>query len=318
MKPYLKHITLVSLYLVAFLTFCFSVYYFTERSLVGAFVALLIFMSIYTLMVVKDIKFFSPLAYFSLLVTAFFTFAVSANQVDGRFLSVKDEQSFLLTLAVILVFVLFNSLCWVQTKKGWKKIVGLIFTILSVLALLLFGTSSPNYFQNFIYTRIFILLLLILSIYSIFKKKTLIRIFGILGVIISVSALFLGAALFIAQTYQLDEQEQQEVIAFLDPKINEMFDYYNQEDYENFCKYCGTDLQMMNNSNPMINNKETLGDFEYFGQPQIKYEASFYYVEYPVKFTKSDTLYYLTFLLQDISADGTIYGFSISETPATP
>jgi len=317
MKPYLKHITWISLYLAAFFTFCYSVFCFTERSLVGAFVALLIFMSIYTLMVIKDIKFFSPLAYFSLLVTAFFTFAVSANQVDGRFLSIKDEQSFLLTLALILVFVLFNSLCWVKTKPGWKKNVGLTLVVLSVLALLLFGTSSPNYFQNFVYTRIFILILLILSIYSIFKKKTLIRIFGILGVIISVSALFLGAALFVAQTYQLDEQEQQEVLAFLDPKINEMFDYYNKEDYENFCKYCGSDLQMINIGNPMINNKETLGDFEYFGQPQIKYEASFYFVEYPVKFEKSD-IYYLTFLLQDISAAGTIYGFTISETSATP
>ena len=144
-------------------------------------------------------------------------------------------------------------------------------------------------------------------------KKTVLKIFGILGVVASVFLLVFGAFLFAGETYILDEGQKAELIAFLTPKAEEMFDYYNEEDYANFCKYCGFTLGTMNITTPFIDQKETLGNFVSFGEPKVRQEAGFYYAEYPVTFSKQDLLY-LTFLLEGFAADSTIYGFSIAET----
>ena len=183
------------------------------------------------------------------------------------------------------------------------------------MGLLLFGLSTPTYYQNFIYTRIFILILLILSIFLIKKGKKVLRILGILGIFLSIGALLFSALLFAGRTYLLEEKEQAEVIAFLEPKAKEMFDYYNKEDYNNFCKYCGSGLKYLfvTNISPMMDRRMASGPYMYFGEPKVKREAGRYYVEYPIKFQNKENFLYITFVLENISPGATIFGFNISD-----
>ena len=136
---------------------------------------------------------------------------------------------------------------------------------------------------------------------------------GILGIFLSIAVLLLGALLFAGQTYTLEEKERAEIIAFIDPKAKEMFDYYNKEDYNNFCKYCGSELNYLVITNPMIDKRKSFGPYMYFGEPKVKRETGRYYVEYPVKFKNVENLLYIKFALENISPDATIFGFNISD-----
>ena len=300
---------------MAFLSFCFAVKYFSEKNLVSAFIVFPISMLAYTILIMKDIKFLGWLSFFTMAGASFMIFAVTGEQVDGAFPSGPDERTFLLAFALILSFLLFNSIFWAKTKRGWKKAIALIFIVLSVLYSLLFGLSSPTYYQNFIYTRIFILILLILSIFLIKKGGKVQKILGILGIFLSIGALLLSALLFAGRTYPLEEKERGEVIAFLEPKAKEMFDYYNKEDYNNFCKYCGSQLKYLfvTNISPLIERRKASGPYTDFGEPKVKREMGRYYVEYPVKFQNAENLFYITFVLENISPDATIFGFEISD-----
>jgi hypothetical protein len=312
-KAYIKNTAWACLYLAACLSFCFAVFYFSEKNLPSAFIAFPATMLILSILIMKDIKFLSLLSFLTMFAASFLIFAVAAKQVNGIFLSSLDEKIFLLALALILSFLLANSIFWAKTKRGWRKATGLIVMVISVLGLLLFGLSSPNYYQNFIYTRIFILILFILSIFLIKQGKRSLKILGILGIFFSIGALLLSAALFAGRTYKLEEREQKAVIAFIDPRAKEMFGYYNEEDYNNFCKYCGPALKYLVVKNPMMDKREAFGPYIYFGEPKIKREMGRYYVEYPVKFQNVKDLRYVTFVLESTSPDSTIYGFEVSD-----
>ncbi|MFA6132174.1 MAG: hypothetical protein WC702_03925 [Patescibacteria group bacterium] len=315
MKTYQKNILWAGVYLAGLLAFCFAAMYFSQKDLLGAFIAFPIFMLLFTIIVMKDVKIFSVLSFVTMLLTAFMVFAVAAEQKNGIFLSAEAEKVFMIVFPIILSFVLVNGIFWGKTKQSWKRLVGFILSGFSVFFLLVFGMSSPNYSENFIYTRIFLIILFILSVYLIRTKKRNLKITGILGVVLSIIALILSALLFAGQTYTPVEKQEAEIIAFIDPKVKEMFAAYNNDDYDNFCKYCGADLMAMNAVSPMIDKKADLGNLVSFGEPKISQVMDFYYVEYQVRFEKQASTFYLSFMLTDFSEGSTIYGFSVFDQP---
>ncbi len=59
--------------------------------------------------------------------------------------------------------------------------------------------------------------------------------------------------------------------------------------------------------------RETSGPYIYFDKPdKVIRKSGRYYVEYPVKFQNVKTLMYLTFVIESISSDPSIYGYSLS------
>ena len=65
----------------------------------------------------------------------------------------------------------------------------------------------------------------------------------------------------------------------------------------------------------MIDRRMASGPYTDFGEPKVKRETGRYYVEYPIKFKNAENLFYITFLLENISPDATIFGLSISDKP---
>jgi len=218
MKTYQKNILWSVLYLVGLILFCAAIAYFSGANLLGAFISFPLFMVIFTFIIMKNVKVFSVLSFVTLLLTSFLVFSVAAKQKDGIFLSSADEMAFMLTFSTIIAFVLVNAIFWSKTKKGWKKIVAIILAVFSVLFLVIFGATSPNFSQNFVYTRIFLALIFVLSVYLIMTKKVVLKIFGILGILLSIGLLLFSALLFAGQTYTLEEAEQAKVAAHNCPK----------------------------------------------------------------------------------------------------
>ncbi|MFH1354429.1 MAG: hypothetical protein ABIH36_04015 [bacterium] len=310
----LKKISWVLLYLAAFIPTGFSLYYFSEKNLLPALVASAISMSIYTLLIIKNLRFLSSVSFFTMLLVSLLIVSVSGKQPGGIFPNISEEKSYMLALSLLIFFLLINSVFWAKTKHGFKKLISLLCTALYVLMLATAGSGPPSYYQNFVYTRINILILLFFSIFLIFKKK---KILGFLGILLSIGTLLLSASMFKEKVYTLDDQEQKKVVAFIEPIAKEMFDYYNKEDYDNFCKYCGFVLKNMLKANPINDKRELLGPYTYFDEVNIVIrKGGRYYVEYPVKFQKAKNLSYLTFVMENISSsDPSLYGFAISDKP---
>ncbi|HEB14121.1 MAG TPA: hypothetical protein ENI09_01795 [candidate division WWE3 bacterium] len=306
-----KKVSWVLLYLTAFIPAGFSFYYFSEKNLLSALVAFSISMLIYTLLIIKDLRFLSSISFFTLFFMSLTAFGIAGNKSDVIFSSAFDEKAFMLIMVSALPFFLINSFYWLKTKQGVKKLISLVCIFLVVLMLVIFGTGSPAYYQNFIYTRVNILILSIFSILLIIEKK---KILGILGIFLSIGILLLSADMFANKTYTLEDTEQKEIIAYIDPLAKEMFGYYNKKDYDNFCKYCGAVLNNMLIRNPIKNTRDVLGPYVYFNEPSnVIRKGGRFYVEYPVQFQNGEGLTYLTFVIEDISSDPSIYGFALSD-----
>lgn len=305
-----KKLSWVLLYLAAFIPVGFSIFYFSEKNLPLAIIASFVSMSIYTLLIIKDLRFLSSVSFFTVLLVTLLILGIAGKQTNGAFANVFDEKAFMLTQSLLTSFLLINSVFWAQ-KQGLKKFTSLVLISIYVLMLAAYGTGSPSYYHNFVYTRINISILLVFSIFLIIKKKKLL---GVLGIFLSIGILLLSTAMFAKKAYVLEEKEKKEVIAYVDPMAKEMFGYYNKQDYDNFCKYCGFVLKNMLNKNPIKKARDVYGSYVYFGEPSnIIRKGGRFYVEYPVKFQNVKALMYLTFVTENISSDPSIYGFAISD-----
>lgn len=297
------------LYLIALLPSLFSIFYFSEKNLLPAFITLAIAMSIYTALIFKNVKFINVVSFITLILFSLLVTGILGKQTNNAFPGVLEEKIFMLAQPLLVAFVLVNSVYWTK-KRGLKKYIAVVFVSLSVLILATFGTISPNYFQNFVYTRINILILFLFGVYLFVKKRKLL---GILEMGISLGLLLLSAGMFAEKTYILEETEQKQVIALVDPIVKEMFDYYNKEDYENFCRHCGLILKNMLARNPLKDKRNAFGPYISFAAPnKVFRKGGRYYIDYPIKFQKLQNPILVTFVVADISSRPFIYGFSFS------
>lgn len=310
-----KKIAWILLYLAAFIPAAFSLYYITVKNLPAALISYAITLALYTLLVFKNLKLLSSVSYFSLLIVSLLingiTLDSSDNKTGGIFSSILDEKISMLMLPLFLFFLLVNSVFWVRTKPGAKKLIAL--AILSISVLMSAIANPPSFYQNFIYTRINLAILLIFGIYLFATKKKLL---GSLVILLSIGSLLISASMFNEKVYHLDDQEQQTVIAYVDPMAKEMFGYYNKKDFDNFCKYCGFTLRELLKKDPINKKRDISGPYINMDEPsQVIRKGGRFYVEYPTKFQNAINLTYLTFVTEGISAEPILYGFSISEQP---
>ena len=111
-KALMKKMLWWFLYLLAFLPFGFSIFYFSEKNLLLGLLTFSITMAIYTILIIKDLRFISSLSFFTA-IPMLLIGGLASNQTDGTFSSVLDEKSFLLVLSIGLLFILINSI-WVS------------------------------------------------------------------------------------------------------------------------------------------------------------------------------------------------------------
>lgn len=155
----------VLLYLATFIPIGFSIFYLSEKNFLSGFIAFSISMLIYTLLIFKNLKFLSSISFVTMFPMSLLMLGITGKQTDGVFSNILDEKAFMLSMSLLILFLLINSVFWAKTKHGIKKLISLVCIAISVFMLVAFGSKSPAYYQNFIYTRVNLLILLIFDIF---------------------------------------------------------------------------------------------------------------------------------------------------------
>ena len=302
------------LYLFALVTSVFSVTYLQEKNLAYTLVFIFISLSSYAFLIIKDFKFLSGLSYVSLILFFLCTMGNFGESTgNGEFINAESEKIFYLMFGFSALWVV--TLCmYLITTQGWRKKLSSIFLVLVALLLLILGTAAPNFYDSFIYTRVLVSIVFLLSILLIFKKKKLLRLGGLIGIGACLVSFLTGALLFSAQIYEIEKVEKEKVLNLVNPKVQEMFQYYNQRDFENFCVYCSEDLKFkfVEGLQNFTSSRDSNGRHVSHKEPNVTRSKGFYYVEYPVKFENIADPLYFTIMLSDIGPEDTIYGFNIS------
>lgn len=311
----IKKISPWLLYIFAIIVSSFAINYLQKQAIIYALISIFIALTSYTFLIIKSKSAISGISYVTIvlfLISMMTVFDVDAS--GEEFLNVESERMFYLVFGPATLFILSLFLHLIRTQQNWKKKTSFVLMILTLLYLLLLGTALPNFHDNFGYTRIFIGVILVFSIALIRIKKKLFVIGGIIGIILTIVALLLSSTLFLAETYNIEKTEKEAVLNFVNPKIQNMLQFYNQRDFSNFCKDCGDEVQFM-----IIQDTENIGAFREqtgayvsCGDPKITFSTGFYYVEYPIVFKNVKNTIYLTLMLTSIKPEDKIYGFSFS------
>ncbi len=296
------------LYFAAFFPMGFAFYYASEKNLLLMFVASTISLLIYTLLIIKNLKFWSSLAFFTLILTVL---SISGTGVEDL-LNANDEKIFLTLIPLQLSFVIIGSIFWVRKESSiLKKLIALIPISISIALLVAFGTNPPDYYQNFIYGRITFLPLAAFSIFLLTRKKWIL---GTLGLILVVGGLYSGATLFQRKAYTLGEAEEAMVLTATTPIAKEMLGYYNRKDFTNFCNRCSYSLLERLEESSLEPYRDYYGPYTSLGTPTtVIWQGGYHYVKYPIRFQKKEKQMYIIFQMGGIPASPSVEGFSFFE-----
>ena len=308
----IKKLSAWFLYLFAIIASLLAINYLQEQDIAYALSFIFIALASYAFLIIKN-KSLSKISYITLILSLLCVMVSFSTSVEnGQFLNAESEKMFYLVFGPSALFVLILFAHLIRTQQNWKKKVSSILIIPIVLGLFLLGTALPNFHNNFVYTRVLIGAVFIFSVILI--KKRLFLAGGITGIIISIMALLLSSTLFIAETYNIEKTEREAVLNFINPKVQDMFQSYNQKDFFNFCKDCGKELQFMfaQDIQNFTSLREQNGRYVSHEEPKTTFSAGFYYAEYPIIFENIENPIYFTFMLTGIKPEDTIYGFSFS------
>ncbi len=300
------------LFSINIILFFSSVYFFYEANISMAMYMYISIIVISSFLVFSNIKTLSDISFFLMLPISFLILASSAIPSEGVFADVTGEKYIMLILALTIVFFLVNCMYWIISKDEWRKVVSIIFIILSLLIATLFGLMPTDYYQNFIYTRLFVLILFIFSLFIAIKTKKFMKFLGILGIFASIGILFLSAMFFSLEVYTVEGEDKEKIVENVDSKAKEMLGYYNNKDVNNFCKYCAPDLvaQFQTDTTVITDMRDSYGGYTEIGKVDIKSIGTTFYVQYPILLENSNAQYYLILTL--MSTDSDIYGFAIT------
>ena len=268
-------------------------------------------------MIFKNYKVLSPLSSITLILTSILILGLSSNSEVGNFETANSEKLFMISFALVLFFYIVMGIFWYMKDRVWKKVIAIIFIIIATFILFSYGLILPAFYQNFVYTRLFILIIFLFSVFLIIRGKIIFRIFGILGIFLSIGILLLSAFTLSTKVYTLEGDDKGEVVEFIDIKAKEMLSYYNEDIFTQdiFCKYCGPTLSnaLYSDLYNLPNIKESYGDYKNIEEPYVYRAGGMFYIEYPVKFEKVEDTQYVIFVLEGISSENDIFGFAISD-----
>lgn len=300
------------LYILVLILTCFSFYYFTAESTTLGISIYLLTILLASFLTFKNIKIVSPLTFFSMILFSLAIASSTGMNTEEIIPTAINEQSYVITFALTCAFFLVTSCYWAVTNEGWKKILSIISILFFLLLSTIFGLTAPTFYTNFIYTRLFIAIVFGFYVFLTIKGRKFLRVLGILGLFSPLPLMFLGSVLFNLVAYPIEGEEKVEIVENMEGKAVEMLEYYNENDTENFCKYCYTDLvaQYEADTSVLATLKEEHGRYTEIGEVEIKKVAAYYYLQYPVTLENSETQQYFILLLADTGPD--VHGFYIS------
>jgi hypothetical protein len=312
----------ILLYIIPYLLFFVAVYFFTVQNILWFFIISAVGLGIYLFLIIKGYKVISPLSSITFIVMLYLILVASGTGVGGIEANPFNERTYLFGIAFASFFNLFVGSVWYSKPEKWKKVFAVIYIIITNIVLIAFSLLPVTFYSNFIYTRILILIYLLFNVFMIIKGKVAFRIFGIIGIFLSIGFLIFSASTLSTQTFTLVDQERQEVFDFVDPKAAEMIKYYNRGELsqDKFCKYCGFTLISILYSNPknFVAIRQQYGAIISVEDPIIYRAMGHFYVVYPGKFENVKDKQYVIFSAESIKPDSKIFGFAISPKIGIP
>ena len=316
MFEYLKKSLKWILYFSGIFFVTISVNSFQKEDLICAIAFLVISFATYSFLIIKDYKFLSVISYITLMVSITTVLAFAGGDIPdgGTFATANYEKAFYLTLGILVPLII--SLCTYLIKMGgWRKTISRIILVISIVALFIMGIASPTFHNNFVYTRISIGTIFVYSIYLIFKKEKLPRIKGIIGILSSILALLFSAVWFSTQIYTIKGGEKEQVVSFMEPKVQEMFQSYNQRNFKGFYKHYTEGFKAIFNEESFESLRNMYGSYISHEEPEITFKGGTYYIEYPINFSIMSPIYF-TFETEQVTPDSGIRGFNSSPEKA--
>ena len=313
-----KMIIGIVLYIFTFLIYFIGMYFFTEGNILIFNILNFLQFSIYAFLISRRYKVLSPLSSITFLISSLLTTGtVLGGYTNGTFDTSAHEGISMISFSLVLAFYLVIGVIWYLNERVWKKILSIIFIAITDLFLLSYGFILPSFYQNFVYTRLFILIFFLFNVFMIVKGKVVFRILGIIGIFFSIGCLVFSAMSLYEKVYILENEDKEEVLEYIGPKSKEMIEAYNNEELssEVFCKYCGETLisSLYGGEEELTSTRTANGKCTILGEPYVYRTQGYFYIEYSVNFENSEGLYKIVFMAGDILEDSTISGFYISE-----
>ena len=160
----------IILYIIPYLLFFVAVYFSTVQNMLWFFIISAIGLGIYLFLIIKNYKVISPLSSVTFMIMLFFILAVSISGEGGIQANPLNERNYMFGIAFASFFNLFIGIVWYSKSEKWKKVFAVIYIIITNIFLISFSLLPINFYSNFIYTRIMILIYLDI-IYSKEKLK---------------------------------------------------------------------------------------------------------------------------------------------------
>ena len=314
MSELIKKLSTWSLYFFAVIVSFFSTIYIEDQNLIYTLSLIFIALASYSFLIIRN-KSLSGTSYVTLILFLFYVLGCLFPGDGGiQFPTAGSEKMLYLIFGPLALFVLSLFIYLATKQQGWKQKTSFVFMVLVSAYVLLMGTALPNFHNNFVYTRILIGVFFIFSVLLIFTKKNSFKVGGIIGIIASIMALLLSAMLFSAEIYNIEGVEKEEVLSFISPKAQEMLQFYNQKDFDSFCKDCGEESKYMflQNIQSFLDFREMSGRYLSYEEPEVTFSGGLYYVEYSTNFENIENPIYYLFVLDSIRPEDKIYGFSFS------
>ncbi|NQV00802.1 MAG: hypothetical protein HQ537_01620 [Parcubacteria group bacterium] len=136
-------------------------------------------------------------------------------------------------IPVILVFYFWGG--YFLREHGWSKALGIVLFLTAIAFNLVF--ISPTYATNESKaTIVFSLFPLLASIFLILRQGKLLRVLGALVIISIVPSAFFMAFLSYSSSTLITGQDRAIILASAEPLINDMFQAWDDKDYQEFSK----------------------------------------------------------------------------------
>ena len=212
--------------------------------------------------------------------------------------------SWLLFVAVVYFFG-----AWLMLKRGILKVI----CILLVLAVSFAGglvTIAPDYSRLvMVLNRVVWALMAGMGIFMVTRKGIGLRLLGVGLIIATIFTVFFAAFFSYSSPVAITGKDRMVILARAEPRINDLFQAWNDKDYQKYSKYFDNEMKKNQGQDKFISARDILGKLVSKDElrklapksdsPSVAVEAKFIKVMYGSAFEKDpDTVYFITVYFQ--------------------
>lgn len=258
----------------------------------------------------KELKVLSILSYISMFIfTSFGIYLSGLSFLKGTINSMGAEKLFICqTTLITLVFLGFSH--YLMKQEGWRKLLGSVFTLLT-LPIIGFLTLVPSTFfvnKNMTWVLFIALALGVFGLFFVKGAKT--KATGILGVVIIILLFVAKSSMTGIRVYILNGDAYTKVQTKADLTLENALEAYNNDDIDTFSSYFTSDgASVIQETFEQLRDES--GDYESQTKPEIYYTYGLYFVMAPAQFSEESSEVWLITSLKESGSKMKIHTFEV-------